>query len=98
MDEGPENLYYRSVFLDVAEAAKIFGDMPGVDPNKLYAMGGSQGGGFDLSLHGLGPNTCTAPWFTTLILCNYRKAYALGADDNGYDQLSYWFRYRDPLA
>ena len=96
IEEGPENLYYRSVFLDVAEAAKILGDMPGVDPNKLYAMGGSQGGALTLACMGLVPTLHRAVVYYPY-LCDYRKAYALGADDNGYDQLSYWFRYRDPL-
>ncbi|WP_225048051.1 acetylxylan esterase [Lacticaseibacillus kribbianus] len=96
IEEGPENLYYRRVFLDVALAARLLGELPGVDAKRLYAMGGSQGGGLTLALLGLVPTIHRAVVYYPF-LSDYRKAYALGAETNGYDQLAYWFRYRDPL-
>lgn len=96
VEDGPQHLYYRSVFLDCAEAADLLAAMPGVDPDRIYAMGGSQGGGLTLATLGLVPTIHRAS-VNYPYLCDYRKAYALGADNNGYDQLAYWFRYRDPL-
>ena len=51
--QGPaEQLYYRQVFLDTALLARIVMDMPEVDPARVGAYGGSQGGGASLTPHG----------------------------------------------
>lgn len=96
INEGKENLYYRQVILDSVEAAQILRNIPGVDPNKIFVKGGSQGGGLALACAGL------LPWIYKVqvqfpYMCDYQMAYKLGAEENGYDQLSYWFRYCDPL-
>lgn len=96
VEDGPEHLYYRSVFLDCAEAADLLAAMPGVDPTRLYATGASQGGGLTLATLGLVP-TIHRAYVNYPYLCDYRKVYQLGAETNGYDQLAYWFKYRDPL-
>ena len=96
VEGGPAHLYYRSVFLDCSEAADILAGMPGVDASRLYATGSSQGGGLTLATLGLVP-TIHRAYVNYPFLCDYRKAYQLGAETNGYDQLAYWFKYRDPL-
>lgn len=96
VEDGPAHLYFRSVFLDCAEAAGLLAAMPGVDPDRIYATGSSQGGGLTLATLGLVPSIHRA-YVNYPYLCDYREAYALGAQHNGYDQLAYWFKYRDPL-
>lgn len=44
VEEGPESLYYRSVFLDTAQAAKILMSMDNVDEGNIVVQGASQGG------------------------------------------------------
>ncbi|MDF7808576.1 acetylxylan esterase [Pontiellaceae bacterium B12219] len=55
LDDVPEKLLFRSVFLDTAQLAKIVMDMPGVDASRIGAMGGSQGGGLTLACAALEP-------------------------------------------
>ena len=45
VEDVPEKLYYRQVFLDTAVLARIMMEMPDVDANRVGAMGNSQGGG-----------------------------------------------------
>ena len=42
LDDSPEKLYYRSVFLDCAQLAGIVMNFPEVDANRVGATGGSQ--------------------------------------------------------
>jgi cephalosporin-C deacetylase len=45
LDDAPEKLLYRQIFLDTAELARIVMAMPEVDERRVGALGGSQGGG-----------------------------------------------------
>ena len=55
LDDCPENLLFRHIFLDTAQLAKIVMDMPEVDENRVGAFGGSQGGGLTLACASLEP-------------------------------------------
>ena len=44
LDDAPEKLYYRQMYLDTAQLARIVMDMPEVDASRVGATGGSQGG------------------------------------------------------
>ena len=50
LDDAPAKLLFRQNFLDTAQIAKIVMEMPDVDPERVGAMGGSQGGGLTLAL------------------------------------------------
>lgn len=51
-----QKLYFRQMYLDTAQLAKIVLDMPDVDPStRVGAMGGSRGGGLTLACVGLEP-------------------------------------------
>ena len=43
LDDEPENLLYRQIFLDTAELASIAMGMPEVDEEEVYVTGGSSG-------------------------------------------------------
>ncbi len=47
LDDHPDQLLYRDIFLDTAQLAGIAMSMPEVDPERVGALGGSQGGGID---------------------------------------------------
>ncbi len=55
LDDTPDNLLFRHVFLDTAELARIVMDMPDVDPDRVGATGGSQGGGLTIACAALEP-------------------------------------------
>jgi len=43
--ENPREYAYRGVYCDVWRALESLADLPGVDPERIVNMGGSQGGG-----------------------------------------------------
>lgn len=42
--ESPDDYYYRGAYLDAVRTVEFAHTLPGVDRNKIYANGGSQGG------------------------------------------------------
>ena len=96
MEEGKGNLYFRQVFLDTAHAARILKEMAFVDETRIYAQGASQGGGLTIACAGLVPDLYRI-YVSYPFLSDYRKAYALGAQTSAFEEIPYWFQFRDPL-
>ncbi len=55
LDDSPEKLLYRSLYLDTAQLAKIVMSFKEVDEARVGATGGSQGGGLTLACAALEP-------------------------------------------
>jgi cephalosporin-C deacetylase len=95
-EEGPEQLYFRAVFLDTAHMARIALAMAGVDAERVAVQGASQGGALALVCAALEPRVSKAlvqyPY-----LSDYRQAFRLNVLTNAYEELAYHFRFRDPL-
>ena len=49
---NPQKLLFRQIFLDTAQLAKIVMEMPEVDPARVGAAGGSQGGALTVACAG----------------------------------------------
>lgn len=96
IEEGPENLYFRRVFLDTAQAARILMGMPYVDEHRVFACGASQGGGLAIACASLVPSIYGVQ-VSYPFLSDYREGYALGADTSAFEEIPYWFRFKDPL-
>ena len=95
LDGKPENLLFRQIFLDTAQLAKIVMEMPDVDPRRVGATGGSQGGGLTLACIGLEPRIKrAAPLFP--FLCDYKRVWDLDLAKDAYDELKTYFRQFDP--
>lgn len=93
---GPEKLLYRSIFLDTAQLAKIVMSLPGVDPDRVGATGGSQGGGLTLACAALTPRIArVAPVFP--FLCDYRRVWDMDLAKEAYQDITDYFRHFDPL-
>lgn len=96
VEEGPESLYYRSVFLDTAHAARILMSMEEVDEEAISIQGASQGGALSLVCAALEPRVkkvvAQYPF-----LSDYRKVFELDINSSAYEELAYWFRFRDPM-
>lgn len=94
-DPDPDKLYFRNVFLDTAQLARIVMAMPEVDASRVGAYGGSQGGGLTLACAGLTPGlNSAAPHMP--FLCDYRRVWELDLDKDAYDELRQYFRRFDP--
>jgi len=91
----PEKLYYRNVFLDTAQLARIVMKMEDVDPTKVTAMGGSQGGALTVACAALEPRIKrAAPLFP--FLSDYLRVWQMDQAKDAYKELQEYFRHADP--
>jgi cephalosporin-C deacetylase len=96
LEDRPDNLLFRHIFLDTAELAGIIMAMPDVDPDRVGATGGSQGGGLTLACAALEPRVRRAfPAFP--FLCDYRRVWEMDQAKRAYEELAWFFRAYDPL-
>jgi cephalosporin-C deacetylase len=95
LDDGPEKLLFRSIFLDCAQLAGIVMDMPEVDGARVGATGSSQGGGLTLACAALEPRVSRiAP--RVPFLCDYLRVWNMDLFI-AYGELHNYFRDFDPL-
>lgn len=96
LDDSPDNLLFRHIFLDTAQMARIVMGFPEVDPRRVGAMGGSQGGGLTLACVALEPRIkLAAPVFP--FLCDYLRVWEMDLAKDAYEELKTYFRKFDPL-
>ena len=95
IDDAPEKLLFRNIFLDTVQLARIVMEMPDVDSARVGATGGSQGGGLTLACASLEPRiTRVAPLFP--FLSDYRRTWNIDLAQDAYDELTWYFRRFDP--
>jgi cephalosporin-C deacetylase len=96
LDGPPQQMLFRNIFLDTAQMARLVMEMPGIDPERVGATGGSQGGGLTIACAALEPRIkFAAPVFP--FLCDYRRVWDLDLAKDAYQELRDYFRMRDPL-
>jgi cephalosporin-C deacetylase len=92
---SPEKLLFRNIFLDTAQLAKIVMEMPDVDPMRVGATGGSQGGALTVACAALEPRIKrVAPIFP--FLSDYKRVWEMDQAKDAYAELKEYFRYFDP--
>ena len=95
LDDAPENLLFRHIFLDTAQLAGIVMELEEVDEARVGAMGVSQGGGLTLACGALEPRVARlAPALP--FLCDYRRVWEMDLAKNAYQELQDYFRRFDP--
>lgn len=95
VDDAKEKLYYRSVYLDTAQLARILMSFPEVDEARVGAMGGSQGGGLTLACAALEPRVQRiAPVFP--FLCDFQRVWEMDLARDAYEEIKSYFRSFDP--
>ena len=93
---APEKLLYRQIFLDTAQLAKIVMEMPDVDPTRVGATGGSQGGALTVACAALEPRIRrAAPIFP--FLSDYQRVWEMDLAKDAFAELKEYFRHFDPL-
>lgn len=96
LDDEPQKLLFRQIYLDTAQLARVVMAMDDVDPDRVGAMGGSQGGGLTLACAALEPRIKrAAPVFP--FLCDYKRVWDMDQAKDAYWELSNYFRLFDPL-
>lgn len=95
LDDEPEKLLYRNIFLDSAQLARIVAAMPEVDETRLATYGASQGGALSLVCAALEPSIalCFAEF---PFLADYKRVWELDMVEHSYGELRQYFRRFDP--
>lgn len=95
LDDEPDNLLYRHIFLDTVQLVNIVIDFEEVDEQRLGAYGMSQGGALTLACAGLHPQIKKlAPMCP--FLCDYKRVWEMDLALEAYEELRTYFRLFDP--
>ncbi len=94
-DIDPKKLYYRSVFMDTAQLARIVRSLPFVDSNRVGVCGGSQGGGLSVACAALTPGINRA-CILMPFLSDYRRVWEMNLARGSYQEITDYFRHYDP--
>lgn len=95
LEDGPEALLFRKVFLDTAQLARIVMGFAEVDESRVGATGGSQGGALTVAAAALEPRIAmAAPTFP--FLADYRRVWEMDLDVDAYAELREYLRLFDP--
>jgi len=96
LDDSPEKLLYRAIYLDTVQLARVVMEMPEVDADRVGATGWSQGGGLTLACAALEPRIAkAAPVYP--FLCDYQRVWEMDLASGAYEELKTFFRMFDPL-
>ncbi len=95
LDDGPDRLFYRSVFLDTLQLARIMMSLDEVNADAVGVTGMSQGGGLALACAALEPRIRMAAPIAPF-LCDYRRVWDLDLAGEGYAELAEYLRRFDP--
>jgi len=95
-DPDPRKLLFRQIFLDTAQLARVVMSFDEVDPERVGAMGGSQGGALTLACAALEPRIKrAAPVYP--FLCDYQRVWEMDLGyESAYGELGQYFRAFDP--
>ena len=95
LDDHPDKLLFRQIFLDTAQLASIVMGFAEVDPARVGTHGGSQGGALSLVCSSLEPRirACSSAY---PFLCDYRRVWEMDLAERAYEELKSYFRLFDP--
>lgn len=96
LDDHPDKLYFRNVFLDTVQLARVVAAFDEVDADKLCCMGGSQGGALSIACAALESRIRRCVSYYPF-LSDYRRTWEMDLYKNAYEELSLYFRMFDPL-
>jgi len=95
LDDAPEKMAFRNIFLDTAILTRIIMSMDEVDETRVGAVGGSQGGGLTIACASLVPEIKVAtPIFP--FLSDYKRVWEMDLAKSAYEELTYYFKNFDP--
>lgn len=96
LDDAPEQLLFRRVFLDTVQLARVVMSLPENDPARIGTLGGSQGGALSIACAALEPriSRCVSVF---PFLSDYRRVWDMDLAKDAYSELREFFRNFDPL-
>lgn len=98
LDGERENMYYVQTFQDTCLMVRLAGELPGLDPERIYVNGASQGAGLGLVCTALNAGAVRRCAALYPFLSDYRRAWDMDRDVIVYDGLKYYTRWYDPTG
>lgn len=96
LDDEPENMYYVRLFQNTSILCRIVQELKGIDIDRIYANGASQGAGIALACASLNKviKRCAALY---PFLSDYKRVWEMDLDMIAYEGLRYYSRWFDPM-
>lgn len=98
LDGDPKEMYYVRLHQNIRILARIVRKLEGIDLNRVYVNGASQGGGIGIACAALNPDLIRKAAILYPFLSDYQKVWELGADQIAYEGIRYYFRWFDPTG
>ena len=96
MTEGPENLFYKEVYLDVYQLVRIVREFDFIDEANMNSYGLSQGGALSLITAALIPEIRKTVAIYPF-LSDFKRVLEFGNQSEAYDELFRYFKFNDPM-
>lgn len=96
LDDAPDKMLYRQIFLDTVALAQLVMEMEEVDESRVMTMGISQGGALSLACAALEPRVFRSAALHPF-LSDYQRVWQTGLTEFAYKELVEYFRLFDPL-
>ncbi len=93
--DGKDNLYYKRMFLDTAQIAKIVMAMDFIDEKNVFSKGSSQGGALSLICAALEPSIKKC-YTMYPFLSDYKRVWEMGLAIDAYSDIKEYFKNFDP--
>lgn len=93
LDGAVENLYYVRLYQDIRILCNIVRGLPGIDLDRVYVNGASQGGALGLATCALNFDLVTRAAILYPFLSDMRMVWELGLDAVAYDGIGYFSRW-----
>jgi len=95
LNDVPEKLLFRSIFLDTAQLARVVMSFDEVDADRVGCIGGSQGGALSIACAALVPQIkrCVSVF---PFLSDYKRVWEMDLAKDAYAELKTFFRHFDP--
>lgn len=96
LDGPPENMYYVRLHQNIRILTRLVRVLPGIDFNRVFVNGASQGGALGLACTALNPELVNRAAILYPFLSDFKLVWDLGADAIAYEGLRYYARWFDP--
>lgn len=96
MTEGPENLFFKEVYLDVYQLIRLISQFEQIDEENIHTLGGSQGGALALIAAALVPEVKKVVSVYPF-LSDFKRVLEFGNLNEPYDELFRHFKFNDPF-
>ncbi len=96
LDGDPKDMYYVRLYQNIRILCRIVKQLEGINLNRVYINGASQGGGLGLGCAALNSDLIAKAAILYPFLSDFQKVFELDADVVAYEGLRYYSRWFDP--